>query len=515
MFHFASIPKFCISLKNSKRRLYVQDEFKKAEIHNVAWFDAIDKHTLTVPELSPKIKIDGAIAPGILACMLSHLALIRKAKEMNLPSIVVFEDDVIFCDDFQERIAYLENNVPDNWDIITLGGHFQKPDRNMEPLDSDARRVDNYIHKVYHQGGTYAYIIRESVYDYILRNCNYNFGMDQFYSDHVYSRFNTYAFVPFLVGCAEGRSEITDTAHIYENIKWFYQQQSIGLELQPKINNSVPVIEKPKRITQQIDLTDCTFITAVRIDSKDREFNFLRVIQYLCDHFCTTIRIKEQAQVSRVVELLPMIDRKECEIIFDFEQSNDPAFHRTRLLNEMLFATQTECVINYDIDCLMEPKAYVEARNKVLTEGYDMYFPFKYGGDVQKQVFVPQHVKDNYSGESLFNPEWCKPHGTYCGHCQFFRTDSYIEGGAENEEFIAYGPEDRCRVERFQKLGYKVGWGGYEIYHIEHSRDDNSSAHNPHFANNERLLEKSRSMSATELAEYYKNMPYLKKYVKH
>lgn len=226
--NFDSIPKYCISLKDSERRAYISLEFKKAGINDVCFFDAINKNDLTVPAGSPKIKIDGEyLAKGILACMMSHVSLIKEAKKLNLPCIVIFEDDCIFCDDFQERISYIQKNIPENWDMITLGGHFQRPERLLVPNEDDATKIDNHIYKVHHQGGTYGYIIRNTVYDFVINNCDYNYGMDEFYSDHTYTKFNCYAFVPFLVGCRICVSHITDTVWAYNNIEWFYKQEKI------------------------------------------------------------------------------------------------------------------------------------------------------------------------------------------------------------------------------------------------------------------------------------------------
>lgn len=513
--NFNSIPKFCISLKDSPRRRVVKQEFERFNIENVAFFDAIDKNDLVVPELSPKLKCDEYIAPGILACMSSHVAIIKKAKELNMPAICIFEDDVIFCDDFRERIAYIEQcNI--DFDFFSLGGHFQKPDRKMIPNDNDANLVSGHIYKTIHHGGTYAYIITERVYDFVIRNCSYHFGMDEFYNDFVYPRFNCFAFVPFPCGCRHGISEISGSAFFCENVELFYQQDSIPnlvpTTITPRIVNVERVVSKRK--TNAIDLMDCTFITAVKIESKDREFNFLRVIQFICNNFATNIIIKESDKNSRVVELLPLIDRKECIIQFDFERNESPIFHRTRLLNEALMQVKTEVTVNYDIDVFMEVNAYIIARDKVIKEGFDLVYPFAKGDAIQKQVTVPEHIKNNYSGENLFNPDWQKPWQSYCGHVQFFKTDSYISGGMENEEMVSYGPEDRERCERFQRLGYKVMWADACVYHIEHSRDENSSTLNPHFANNDALMTRLRNMSNPEMIEYYKNVSYIKKYLK-
>lgn len=491
--NFKDIPKFCISLPNSARRPIVEEEFKKNGLA-VTMFDAIDKKDLIVPELSEKrlLKHDEGIMDGILACMSSHLKLIQHAKDNKLPAICVFEDDVVFCDDFKKRIKYIDNLKID-YDFFSLGGHFNKPALFFTPDYTDACPTDSqYIYKVQHQGGTYAYIITEAVYDFVLRNCTYNYGMDQFFSDHLYHRFKCYAFVPFLASCRNCTSEITGSDWVYENISWYYKQGDVQF---PKL-----------------DLSDCTFITAIKIDSPDRAFNFLRVIQYLCDTFKTTIIIKESDASCKTLELLEKIDKQDCTIIHSFESNTTGAFHRTRLLNEALCKVTTPVTINYDVDVFMEPSAYILARDKVL-KGYALVYPYKQGDGTQKMVTVPEQVKLNYQGESLFNPEWNKPWQSYCGFVQFFKTELYIKGGMENELFISYGPEDRERYERFQRLGYSVCFMENSIYHIEHSRGADSSTSNPHFQANDMLMNKFREMSETELIDYYKNVEYLKKYV--
>lgn len=219
-FDFNSIPKFCISLRRSEeRRNLVSKEFKKHNL-SVSFFDAVDKHELQLPELS--VKISGPHMPptgsGVLACMLSHVQLLRKAKELKLPAICIFEDDVKLCDDFTDRIKYIETLQLD-FDFFALGGHFSTPQENGNSTPyKNIRRFDSL-------GGTYAYIITEKVYDFVLRNITYNFGMDEFYSTHTYKRFKCLAFVPFLAGCVPCKSEITDTHWEYENIKWAYWQE--------------------------------------------------------------------------------------------------------------------------------------------------------------------------------------------------------------------------------------------------------------------------------------------------
>lgn len=221
-FIFSDIPKYCINLKrNAQRRLESEIEFKKHNLQ-VEFFEAIDKNDLILPELSVKKHESNAL--GILGCALSHIALIRLAKEKKLPAICIFEDDVIFCDDFKKRIKYIESLQDFDFDIFSLGGHFSQLLESDEATNSKWPRIK----KVTKHGGTYGLIFTEKTYDFILRNWNYNMGSDQFYSDHVYKEFNSYAFVPFLVGVKPNVSDVVGVYYKCHNVDWYYHQCAIS-----------------------------------------------------------------------------------------------------------------------------------------------------------------------------------------------------------------------------------------------------------------------------------------------
>lgn len=256
MFNFHSIPKICISLRrNEGRREVMREEFRKYKM-DVPFFDAIDKRDLVVPELCTKLQMEPTIAPGVLACALSHIEVMRRASSLGLPAICIFEDDAMFATDFGDRIEYLQNIstpatpitplsspiTPFRFDMFCLGGHYptekywepfiRKVQTPTGPVDIEDRAAFHtewkHIYRVGHMGGTYAYIITRKVYEWVLRNWHYQYGMDQFYSDIVYSRFNVYAMTPFCVGHRDYASDITE-GHIngYENTKWHFSNERL------------------------------------------------------------------------------------------------------------------------------------------------------------------------------------------------------------------------------------------------------------------------------------------------
>lgn len=257
-----------------------------------------------------------------------------------------------------------------------------------------------------------------------------------------------------------------------------------------------------------IDLTNTTFIIPVRIDSADREFNFNYVIQYLCTHLSTNIIIKESDERCHTSKLLENIKCNDSKITHHFERSDNKVFYRTRLLNEMLTTVKTPVTVNYDIDILLEPDTYRAAQKYIISNNADLVYPY-YNGFSQRMIY---DKKSLIASKHLFSVI-AQSHNSICGHCQFFKTESYIKGGMENENFISWGPEDSERMNRFIKLGYQVLWLNNYIWHIEHQRGINSEEKNPHFWDNKRLFDQLSLLNATELKDYYNNVEYLKKYV--
>jgi hypothetical protein len=253
----------------------------------------------------------------------------------------------------------------------------------------------------------------------------------------------------------------------------------------------------------KINLLDTTFIIPVFYDSADRVSNAAVTLQYLCKHLHTNILIYEYGPVCRTPTILNQINTEGSNIEVIYEEGSG-IFHRTKYLNAMLRKATTPVCVNYDVDVLLQPDTYVKARNRIL-EGVDLHYPY-FLGLSQKKV--------NFTGrEKLFNAgllwvlassDWVADQSEY-GHCQFFSSDSYRNGGAENEQFTSYGPEDAERAYRFQKLGYQVEWGSGYVYHLEHSRGVNSNSENPHFRRNNQLFEYIKTLTVEELKAYYEN----------
>ena len=287
----------------------------------------------------------------------------------------------------------------------------------------------------------------------------------------------------------------------------------------------------------KIDLKNTTFIIPLRIDTGDRLRNVILSTAYLLNHFDTNVMIKEVDSEHRFETFaLPIIkrlvDTKNLIHIFEDDTRDDDAFHRTRILNDMVMESKTDIVVNYDTDLILPIDSYVQSV-KMLEGEYDVVYPYRYGNHGERKVnlgftietqndmdrfekggWVSSFLESDYDCKSFddryfyYQSEQGQGWAEY-GMVQFFDRQVYIDGGLENEGFIAYAPEDIERHHRWKTLGYNIGRVDEHAYHLEHQRTQNSWFHNPFMQSNNQLWEQLKVLSKEQLIEYYKNQKYL------
>ena len=270
----------------------------------------------------------------------------------------------------------------------------------------------------------------------------------------------------------------------------------------------------------RINLLEATFIIPVRIESPDRLRNVVTTTAFLMENFDTNIIIKEvDAEPVFQRDAIPLLEEIldfniwETNFNYIYEKSDDPLFHRQRILNEMIMESDTHIVVNYDADAILPKESYELAYKGIMDGIYDVVYPYG-SGMFQKQVAATDVTVSQFleTGDYEFLNAVSKDHTSDFGWVQFFKRSSYIQGGMENENFKAYAPEDKERYYRFNMLGYSVGRIENYVYHLEHARGENSWFNNPHMDNNMAEWGKIQSMSKDNLLKYYSEQEYLQKY---
>ena len=293
-----------------------------------------------------------------------------------------------------------------------------------------------------------------------------------------------------------------------------------------------------------IDLKNTTFIIPLRVDTGDRLRNVVLSTAFLLNKFDTNVIIKEVDSERRFeAYCLPIIkrlaDTTNLNHIFEVETRTDDAFHRTKILNDMVMESTTDVVVNYDTDIILPLTSYTSAV-AMLEKDYDVVYPYRFGKQGERKVKLNFTVRtqddmnnfENYpeskkfiassnsdSFDIPFDNYFYYPHQqgegwAEYGMVQFFNRKVYMDGFLENEGFIAYAPEDVERHHRWKTLGYRIGRVDNYAYHLEHERTQNSWFHNPHMQRNNELWEQLKVLDKEQLTEYYKQQDYVKERLK-
>jgi len=281
------------------------------------------------------------------------------------------------------------------------------------------------------------------------------------------------------------------------------------------------------KVVRRFDLTKTTFIIPLRIETDDRMRNIVTTLIYLTRNFDTKVIVKEVDKESVYErEVLPLLEQAlEPDMLASihhiFEKSDEFTFHRTKILNDMLWMVDTPVVANYDSDIILPLESYINATNMISKgwvhpdaeggEPVKIIYPYGYG-NYQWQCHVGDNEVTNFIN-SGFNFEYFNGHmrqwDAKYGFCQFFDTDEYKKLGGENENFIAYGYEDDERHFRFNLLS-SVGRIHEYVYHLEHGRTKNSWFNNPYCEDNKKLWETLKVKGKKSLLKYYEEIDYIK-----
>ncbi len=119
-----------------KRRKYIKDIMKKYNI-KVKIIRAIPKDILNRDELIDNniIDKDCELNIGRIACHLSHIKTLKKFLSTDGQSCLIFEDDLKPPDpniNYHEKIKYIVNSVPYDYDIIYFGRCWDHCEHDIE-----------------------------------------------------------------------------------------------------------------------------------------------------------------------------------------------------------------------------------------------------------------------------------------------------------------------------------------------------------------------------------------------
>lgn len=262
-------------------------------------------------------------------------------------------------------------------------------------------------------------------------------------------------------------------------------------------------------------MMDLTFIIPIRIETEDRLRNVISSVSYLLKHVPAKILVKEVSpkatfKFRAFPEISKYVDTSNLEYLF--EETSDPFFCKSKVLNDLIVAANTKVVANYDADCILPVSSYYKAYELIDEGRADVVYPYQCGIHQWRTEYPPEVYERFVNSLDVSVLDQRKViHNSTIGWSQFVDRQIYIDSYMMNENFISWGCEDDEFYYRMSVLGRRIGRINDYVYHLEHSRTPNSWFNNPNFNNNFQLWNMIKTFDRTQLINYYENQDYLKK----
>ena len=127
-------------------------------------FEAVSWTTMAVPKDWVGKDTDERVIRARVAVTRSHRGVIEHARDIGLPYVAVFEDDVFFS---EQRFSAWPGDLPEDWVLLLLG--WDKPPNGMPGFPArPMRHAAGCWHDAVPVWGRHAYIVRATGYDRLI-----------------------------------------------------------------------------------------------------------------------------------------------------------------------------------------------------------------------------------------------------------------------------------------------------------------------------------------------------------
>jgi len=199
--------KVCINLNRRPDRWeQMRLQFDRHDIRTVRRFPAVDGQTLTLPP-------SWLSTAGAYGCLLSHLQVVREARDRGQPSVLIFEDDVVFNARLRDNFRTYISQLPVQWDMLHFGAMH---------LD-DLIEISANVYQIRRAYSTYAYALNHTIFDAFIE-LNSKAGRAVDHNNHVLqAQHACYCFVPHLAWVESNYSDVQER----HKHPWYIQESLV------------------------------------------------------------------------------------------------------------------------------------------------------------------------------------------------------------------------------------------------------------------------------------------------
>jgi len=218
--------------KRADRKEKMEIELLKTK-HNIVRYPALD---------GDKIKDTGKFKGTIqnshakqYATYLSHLNMLKRARDLNWEYVIILEDDLTLCDDFDYRLDLFLSQLPQNWTIGYLGFNGYS--------DTKIEKVTEYVHKLVDAFGCFGMIIKGSFLNTLINVIeNNNVAVDEIIRVHIQHKYPCYAFIPFFMYINDDYSDLWNKVRVLDKIKKYFRSTTHKSSLPTKELSKIVIL---------------------------------------------------------------------------------------------------------------------------------------------------------------------------------------------------------------------------------------------------------------------------------
>ena len=256
---------------------------------------------------------------------------------------------------------------------------------------------------------------------------------------------------------------------------------------------------------EKFDLSNCSIVIPVSIDSKERLEHIQFLYKYFDQHFLNhELIVVEQGDIPKVP--------KQKNVRMEFVEKGG-SFSSAAISNIGASLVSNPFFCKYDVDAFIHPKAIFDAFEMLKTKS-EKSFILPYNGislniknplryqlmqlpNFQSLPFIEKDELDGWAGENMD-----VKNDNSKGLIHLFRTKVFKEFGGYNEEFFGWGYEDDEILARFEKLTKPATFlDSYNAFHFDHPRTPGDPLQA--FKNQYRSLV-VKNMDIQDISEYIK-----------
>jgi len=165
------------------------------------------------------VAVDGGLATppdwwkgvGAWGCYKSHLRILEDCLNNEINSVLILEDDAIFIEDFVEKIHGFWKHLPEDWEMVYLGG------QHIQEYIGLPRKINDWVYHPFNVNRTHCYGLRgRKMIERAYKHLNNFFDWKvlhhvDHYLGELHKRMQTGLYTPkeWLVGQSEGMSDIS------------------------------------------------------------------------------------------------------------------------------------------------------------------------------------------------------------------------------------------------------------------------------------------------------------------